>query len=137
MLVIIIMRADNSTEETEGAVTEEQKRQASSVGQIVLYFYNTASLEEVTRADLPRLEMQQTGVLSRKAVKVMVSPGDSLTYQTRYVMSTVTHHVKNSSLLRTVSLPQKLSIQSRTAASKRPRTHPLRPSRSTTAPPLL
>jgi hypothetical protein len=77
------------TEGTEGSVTEVQKRQASSIGQIVLYFYNTASLEEVTRANLPRLDTHQNSALSQKAVKATVSPGDSLTYQTTYLMSTL------------------------------------------------
>jgi hypothetical protein len=63
--------------------TEATKRQASSIGQIVLYLYFIEHVEEIVPVEVPTSKPSHVDPISQKALKATVTPGDSLAYQTR------------------------------------------------------
>lgn len=74
---------DQPTEEIDSAVTMEEKRRISSVGQITIYLYFVQDIVEATPVEIPRSDLDQSETFSHKAMKASVIAGDSLAYQTR------------------------------------------------------
>lgn len=111
------------------------KRQISSIGQIVLYFYFTEHLEEFRPVDLPKSTAGRPEAISQEALKATVTPGDALTHQTRYVARRIPlqHTLTTQNLLSTACLCPSSATLSTTIKSKQPRTSLLRLSLSTIA----